>query len=245
MRRALPRIGFLATTASSALCWLTLVAAAPGTAAERAPSPLGTLATSDRSSGQDRPPPSGGISGRVLDDATGEALIGASVALVATLRGVHTDQKGRFRLFPLPPGRYDVLVTFVGYRPARVNWVVATGPQRDLVVRLLPTAVDLPAVVVTATRRAQTFAESPVSISVTDRQAAMARNSLTLISSLYDTPGVSRVGSHVSVRGSSGYSRGTGSRVLLLMDGTPIVSADNADIKWDVIPPGRSSASRW
>jgi len=115
--------------------------------------------------------------------------------------------------------------------------MVDGADQEEQVVRLLPTSVDLPAVVVSATRRAQTFAESPVSISVTDRRAAMARNSLTLISSLYDTPGVSRVGSHVSVRGSSGYSRGTGSRVLLLMDGTPIVSADNADIKWDVIPP--------
>lgn len=46
------------------------------------------------------------------------------------------------------------------------------------------------------------------------------------------------VGSQVSVRGSSGFSRGLGSRVLLLLDGTPIISADNADMKWDVIPPG-------
>ena len=89
---------------------------------------------------------------------------------------------------------------------------------------------------VTATRRPQPFAEAPVSMSVTGRRELSGFNSFSLSGPLRHLPGVTQVGSQVSIRGSSGYSRGTGSRVLLLFDGVPALSADQGDIKWDIIP---------
>ena len=44
------------------------------------------------------------------------------------------------------------------------------------------------------------------------------------------------VSGQVSIRGSIGYSRGVGSRVLLLIDRFPALSADNGEIKLDAIP---------
>jgi outer membrane receptor protein involved in Fe transport len=40
----------------------------------------------------------------------------------------------------------------------------------------------------------------------------------------------------VSIRGSNGYSRGTGSRALLAIDGLPFYTGDSGDIIWEMIP---------
>jgi outer membrane cobalamin receptor len=61
-------------------------------------------------------------------------------------------------------------------------------------------------------------------------------NAATLAEPLRYVSGLSQVGDQVSIRGSSGFSRGTGSRVLLLLDGFPMLAADLGDIKWDAIP---------
>ena len=41
---------------------------------------------------------------------------------------------------------------------------------------------------------------------------------------------------NVSIRGSSGFSFGVGTRTIFLQDGFPLLSADNNDIKFDIIP---------
>ena len=41
----------------------------------------------------------------------------------------------------------------------------------------------------------------------------------------------------VDVRGSGGFNRGAGSRMLLLVDGVPALAGDTGDIKWDLVPP--------
>jgi iron complex outermembrane receptor protein len=40
----------------------------------------------------------------------------------------------------------------------------------------------------------------------------------------------------ISIRGSNGYSRGTGSRALLAIDGLPFYTGDSGDIIWEMIP---------
>ena len=40
----------------------------------------------------------------------------------------------------------------------------------------------------------------------------------------------------MNIRGSSGYSRGVGSRVLFLIDGIPILTGDTREVSYDVIP---------
>ena len=40
----------------------------------------------------------------------------------------------------------------------------------------------------------------------------------------------------VSIRGSSGFALGLGSRVALLLDGFPMLSGDNGDMKFDALP---------
>ncbi len=180
--------------------------------------------------------PGAEISGRIAAAGDSTALPGASVHLKKSGLGVLTGKGGRFR-FAVQAGQEFLVVSFVGFRTLTVPVEVGEAESLDLGVLFLDeSAVELPGVVVTATRRPQLFSEAPISMSVTDKRELTGFNSFSLSGPLRHLPGVSQVGSQVSIRGSSGYSRGTGSRVLLLLDGVPALSADQADIKWDTIP---------
>ena len=177
------------------------------------------------------------LCGRILDRQGGTALPGATVVVLGTESGALADEEGRFCLEGLPPGSYDLLVSFVGYEARKLRDVEA-GSGRDMQISLRRSSIELPSLVVSATRRRQAFIEAPLSLSVANSGDIAAHNSFTLQAPLRYQPGVSMVGSQVNIRGSSGYSRGTGSRVLLLLDGFPMLSADLGDIKWRAIPVG-------
>ena len=49
-------------------------------------------------------------------------------------------------------------------------------------------------------------------------------------------PGVQINENQVSIRGGSGWSYGAGSRVLVMVDGMPMLAGDANDIKWSAIP---------
>ncbi|MCC7261479.1 MAG: TonB-dependent receptor [Candidatus Latescibacteria bacterium] len=181
-----------------------------------------------------RPAAAESIQGRVVDAQDGRPLAGVTLVLAGTQLGTHSDAEGRFRLPALPPGPARLLVSHIGYRPKDVPVVV--GEAADLSIALEVSAVELPGVVVSATRRAQLFAEAPVSMAVAQAPELQTHNSFTLSGPLTYVAGVNQVGSQVDIRGSSGYSQGTGSRVLLLLDGFPMLSADLGDIKWDAVP---------
>ena len=171
----------------------------------------------------------------MVDAGDGVPLPGATVVLLGTEFGGYTDDRGRFEIEGVPRGKYDLLVSFIGYQ-SRMLHQVSAGRGEELEIRLEPAAIELPNLVVSAIRRTQTFAEAPVSMAVADARELAVHNQLALIGALSEVSGLNEVGNQISIRGSSGYSRGTGSRVLLLLDGTPLLTADLGDIKWDVIP---------
>jgi hypothetical protein len=89
----------------------------------------------------------GNIEG-VVTDATGGVLPGAGVIVrnmdTNVARDVVvTDQGGRYRAAALPPGRYEVTVTLVGFRPAPVsNITVQVGQNVPVDVTMRPAGVD-------------------------------------------------------------------------------------------------------
>ena len=67
--------------------------------------------------GQPLPHESGAvISGYVLDKATGEGLPGANVYFSKTDFGMATNIDGYFVLSEIPPGRYELNITYLGYQ---------------------------------------------------------------------------------------------------------------------------------
>ena len=80
--------------------------------------------------------PAGRLTGRVRDES-GHLLTGATVLVLDTPFGTHTDENGRYILERLPPGRYGLFVSHVGYEPARGQVEVRAGQEavRDFTLR--------------------------------------------------------------------------------------------------------------
>ena len=62
----------------------------------------------------------GEIHGQVVDAETDEPVVGATVRIDGTGRGVAADLEGRFQI-ALQGGDHWLLVTAVGYAPARIH----------------------------------------------------------------------------------------------------------------------------
>ncbi len=88
----------------------------------------------------------------------------------------------------------------------------------------------------TASRTEERLLTVPTSVSVVGPAAIAARGHVRLDDVLRNVPGVTMAQEQVSVRGSSGFSYGVGSRVLLLVDGVPLLGPDAESIPFDALP---------
>ncbi|HEY6950788.1 MAG TPA: TonB-dependent receptor [Bacteroidota bacterium] len=179
----------------------------------------------------------GEVTGVVDDATTGQRLVGANILIKDTFIGTVSDTGGAFRIQNLMPGKYAVLVSMVGYARVTVRDVFVTpGKPAALEVHLVPQDVETQQVVITANRREQSLQDVPVSISTVSSRTIAQRVPTTLDDVLRYVPGVNMMYDQVNIRGSSGYSRGVGTRVLLLFDGLPYLTGDTGEITWETIP---------
>lgn len=184
----------------------------------------------------------GTLVGRVTGrgEGEGEGLVGATVLLQGTVRGTTTNAKGEFRITDLPPDTYGLIFSMVGYqRVTRSGVVVEEGKETHVDVGMTQTPIPSEQIVVTASRREQSLQEVPVSLSVMDAAEIEQRNSLTVDDALRYVSGVNLTGGQANIRGSSGYSRGAGSRVLMLVDGVPFIQGDTGELNFESIPIGQ------
>jgi outer membrane receptor protein involved in Fe transport len=97
------------------------------------------------------------------------------------------------------------------------------------------------AVVVSAGRRQQRVEDVPVSMEII-RPALINNKGITDLEQAVDqSPGVYTMDGQVSIRGGSGFAYGTGSRVLLLWNGMPLLSGYAGDTQWNAIPMEQAS----
>ncbi|NUN69124.1 MAG: TonB-dependent receptor [Bacteroidetes bacterium] len=97
----------------------------------------------------------GKISGTVLDQATREALLGATVQVVGTPLGAATGPDGSFIILNVPPGTYSVRVSSLGYEAKLIAQVRIAADQTTMLnVVLNPGNVELSEVIVDAEKPA-------------------------------------------------------------------------------------------
>ncbi|MBI5474126.1 MAG: TonB-dependent receptor [Ignavibacteriae bacterium] len=182
----------------------------------------------------------GSIKGKVVGKADAEPLVGVNVIVQGTLRGASSDINGEFTIQRAPVGRHTLVFSLVGYnRETLPNVVVAEGVIAEVHVALTSAPLQTEQVVVTASKREQSLQEVPVSISIMDAKDISYRNSTTVDDALRYVPGVNMTEYSVNIRGSSGYSRGVGSRVLMLVDGIPFLTGDTGELNFETIPVGQ------
>lgn len=178
----------------------------------------------------------GSLSGQVTDAQSGEALPGANVQIRGTVLGSATDAGGRFTLRKLPAGVYTLRVSYIGYDLAYATVTVFSDSTTRIQFALQPSALEMSQVVVTATRQVEEIQTAAVSVSALSNESAMRRQPLRLDAALESIPGVNLIGENVNVRNSTGYTRGLGSRVLILIDGVPALPSDFGNMNWDILP---------
>ncbi len=105
-----------------------------------------------------------------------------------------------------------------------------------LQIELLPIANESSTLVVSSSLYGRSIRENSQSIERIDGRDVMRKRTTDLSSALERVPGVTIVDGQASFRGGSGYSYGAGSRVLLVLDDVPLLTADRNDIKWNYIP---------
>ncbi len=183
---------------------------------------------------------SGSIAGRVTAKEDTSGLVGATVVIQGMARGATANPDGTFRITDVPAGSYALTFSLVGYRrEVRYGIRVEDGKETVVNVMLTQAPVQSEQVVVTANKREQSLQDVPASISVMDATQIQQRNNLTIEDALRYVPGVNITGGQVNIRGSSGYSRGAGSRVLMLLDGVPFITGDTGELNFESIPVGQ------
>jgi outer membrane receptor for ferrienterochelin and colicins len=177
------------------------------------------------------------VTGVVRDARTDSAVAGATVLVRGTLLGTSTDDRGRFRLAGVPAGAFTLRVLAIGYAVDTIRLQLAPGESRALTVRLAPSALAISPVVITASRRPEQASEAAVSVSTLPAAQLMQRNVSNIEGALPFVPGVTFNGpGQMDIRGSTGTAAGVGSRVLMLLDGHPMLSADGGEIIWEALP---------
>lgn len=180
---------------------------------------------------------SGTLKGVVQNKEDKQPLAGANVTVEGTVLGGVTDGQGKFIIRNIPSGRYSLTVSMIGYARKRIESIqILQDTLIELSVELEPLAIQTDPVVVSASKREQSLQEIPVSVSVVGREQLSFRNTVTVDDALRYVPGVNMTSGQVNIRGSSGYSLGVGTRVLLMIDGLPFLSGDTQEIIWESLP---------
>ena len=96
----------------------------------------------------------GKVSG-VVKDADGGFLPGATVYIQKLETGALTDRYGKFELFNVPEGNYELTVSFIGFNTQTVNVSVTSGGTANVNVTLTSSNIMLNEIMVTSVRKGQ------------------------------------------------------------------------------------------
>src|SRR5438046_1495141 len=160
--------------------------------------------------------PADTVTGRVVDNA-GQGVPQAIVEITQLGKSVTAGADGAFRL-SLAPGRYTLAVRRHGFAPI-VREVSVGAAQPTLEITLTPSAFQLEAVTVTATRQALAAESSPLPATALAGDELRAAQSVSLAHVVEALPGVRAIttGSQIGKPVIRGFS---GPRVLVLENGS-------------------------
>jgi len=175
------------------------------------------------------------ISGRVMDKAAGSPLPGVSVQMDHTTTATTTDGDGNYSL-AIPIGKHAIHYTMVGMKSQTVDIDLKENENKILIILLEDDSKELGLVVVTAGKFEQKIEEVTVSMNVIKPAMVENLNTTNMDKLLDQVPSVNVIDGQANIRGGSGWSYGAGSRVLILVDDLPMLTADANDAKWSFLP---------
>lgn len=111
---------------------------------------------------------SGRITGVVTDKKSGETLIGVTIKVAGTSRGIGSDANGKYAIGGLASGKYSLVVSYLGYSPLTIpNIVVKSGQATTVNISLEESGQTLKEAVI----RVQASKETEVALLVGQKNA--------------------------------------------------------------------------
>jgi outer membrane receptor protein involved in Fe transport len=136
----------------------------------------------------------------------------------------------------IAPGIYKVNFSFMGMEPQNFDIELAKGEVKEIIVQMAEEINPMREVTVTGSKSGTQLAKNTVSIDVV-KPALVDNTNATKVDDVVDkVPGVNVVDGQANIRGGAGWSYGAGSRVLILVDDLPFMSADAGSANWRDIP---------
>ncbi len=89
------------------------------------------------------------VSGYVIDEETGETMIGVNIVVRGEYTGAATDGNGYFRITGLPSGNYFLEVSYIGYEEKEVEIVLQNKSMVLDDIALKPRAIELEEIIIT------------------------------------------------------------------------------------------------
>jgi len=174
------------------------------------------------------------IKGRITDKSTNEPLPGVYVLYGKNL-GTTSNENGFYQISQVS-GHVSLTFQFIGYQSVTRDINISEGDTTVLDISLEMKVREIDQIVVSADKVEKRIAELSVSMDVI-KTSFLSENHLTDPQEIINkTSGIEVLDGQASIRGGSGFSYGAGSRVMALIDGLPMLSADAGNIKWQYIP---------
>ncbi|MEO8232120.1 MAG: carboxypeptidase-like regulatory domain-containing protein, partial [Ignavibacteriota bacterium] len=163
----------------------------------------------------------GKLSGKIVDAATGEPLIGANIILLGTSTGAATDIDGNYFILNITPGTYEVKASYVGYASKTIeNIRVVAGITYDLNIKMT-TDFTLDEIVVVDRKFFEENATNTVKVIDSDQISRLPVRGVTNIASLQSGVVIQEGSGGQSGNATINVRGGRGSEVLYIIDGVP------------------------
>ena len=161
------------------------------------------------------------VTGYTTDASSGEGLPGANVFLTETRIGAATNGDGYFVLTGVPPGSYEIQVTYLGYAAYADTIMLAPGQQLRINVELERQAMDFEEIEVSGQRLDRQVNSQLSRVTLSTRQLAGLPQvaEADLLRALQALPGVlttSELSTGLVIRG------GNTDQNLILLDGITV-----------------------
>lgn len=175
-----------------------------------------------------------------VQDSLSNPIVGATVRILNTYKGVSSDNNGNFRLNNLSAGNYQLEVSFIGYQSHQIN-VENLAENREYNVVLKESRQTLDELVVSATRVKENSPIAHNNISYQDIEKNnlgqdipfLLQNEVSMVSTSDAGAGVGYTG--FRLRGSDA------TRINVTVNGIPINDAESQGTFWVNMPDFASS----
>ncbi|HHG86498.1 MAG TPA: hypothetical protein ENJ82_17235, partial [Bacteroidetes bacterium] len=180
------------------------------------------------------------IKGSVKDGADNSPLAGCTYGVPAEGVGGITDDEGKFMLKVSRKAEVSMIFRSMGYADSMIVIKIVPGKNLYVVDMVMGDngegGVVFKDVVFTAGRHAQDLAKVTGSMELVSSEKVDLQATNDVEDVLATTPGVDIIDGQPNIRGSSGYAYGVGSRVLLMLNGLPLLSPAAGSAQFDLVP---------